>query len=68
MSIDALVVDRLIGRTWQFITNDFSMFSQVIWKTLYGQTSQDHGTLGYFKSLLNRTTVKNEQKQCRCMP
>lgn len=36
---------------------------QVIWKTLYGQTSQDHGTLGYFKSLLNRTTVKNEPKQ-----
>ena len=39
------------------------MFSQVIWKTLYGQTSRDHGTLGYFKSLLNHTTVKNEPKQ-----
>lgn len=36
---------------------------QVIWKTLYGQTSRDHGTLGYFKSLLNRTTVKNDPKK-----
>lgn len=35
----------------------------MIWKTLYGQTSCDHGTLGYFKSLLNRSQVNKDQKK-----
>ena len=30
---------------------------------LFGNTSRDHGTLGYFKSLLNRTPVKNDPKK-----
>ena len=36
---------------------------QVIWKTLYGQSSGDHGTLGYFRSLLNRNTVNADTKK-----
>ena len=35
----------------------------MIWKTLYGQTSRDHGTLGYFKSLLNRSQVNKDPKK-----
>ena len=37
--------------------------TQVIWKSLYGQTSRDHGTLGYFKSLLNRSQVNKDPKR-----
>ena len=37
--------------------------TQVIWKHLYGQTSHDHGTLGYFKSLLNQTQVSKHPKK-----
>ncbi len=36
---------------------------QVIWKTLYSHSSRDHGTLGYFQSLLNRYSVKNPKKE-----
>ena len=36
---------------------------QVIWKTLYGQSSGDHGTLGYFRSLLNHNTVNADTKK-----
>ena len=36
---------------------------QVIWKSLFGRTSQEHGTLGYFKSVLNRTPVKKDPKK-----
>ena len=39
-------------------------FSQVIWKCLYKQSSRDHGTLGFFRSLLNRVTVTNDPKKC----
>ena len=39
-------------------------FVQVIWKCLYKQSSRDHGTLGYFRSLLNRVTVTNDPKKC----
>ena len=35
---------------------------QVIWKCLFGQTSCNHGTLGYFKSLLNQTEVSKDPK------
>lgn len=35
----------------------------MIWKYLYGQTSRDHGSLGYFKSLLNRAPVKKDPKK-----
>ena len=40
-----------------------SLLTQVIWKCLYGTSSRDHGTLGYFKSLLNRTEVKKDPKK-----
>ena len=30
---------------------------------LYSQTPRDHGTLGYFKSLLNRNGVSNDPKK-----
>lgn len=36
---------------------------QVVWKKMYGQSSRDHGTLRYFQSLLNRTTVKSDVKK-----
>ena len=35
---------------------------QVVWK-MYGQSSKDHGTLRYFQSLLNGTTVKSDAKK-----
>ena len=35
----------------------------MIWKLLFGQTSRDHGSLGYFKSLLNRLPVKKDPKK-----
>ncbi len=35
----------------------------MIWKCLFGKTSRDHGTLGYFKSLLNCTPVKKDPKK-----
>lgn len=35
----------------------------MIWRSLYSQSSKDHGTLGYFKSLLNRITVKKDPKK-----
>ena len=36
---------------------------QVVWKTLYGKSASDHGTLCYFKSLLRRTTVTSDVKK-----
>ena len=30
---------------------------------MFGKTSKDHGSLGYFKSLLNRTAVKQDPKK-----
>ena len=36
---------------------------KVMWKQLYCQSSRDHGTLGFFKSLLNRSTVKDDPKK-----
>ena len=36
---------------------------QMVWKTLYCQSSRDHGTLGYFRSKLNRTSVTSEPKK-----
>ena len=36
---------------------------QIIWKCFFGNTSRHHGTLGYFKSLLNCTPVKNDPKK-----
>ena len=39
------------------------VFLQVIWKKLYKKSARDHGTLGYFRSLLNRTTVTAEVKK-----
>ena len=39
-------------------------FAQVIWKCLFKQSSRDHGTLGYFQSLLNRVTATNDPKKC----
>ena len=35
----------------------------MIWKHLYSQVSRDHGTLGYFKSLLNQTQVSQDPKK-----
>lgn len=35
----------------------------MIWKTLYSHSTRDHGTLGYFQSLLNRYNVKNPKKE-----
>ncbi len=35
----------------------------MIWKCLFGLSSRDHGSLGYFKSLLNRTPVKKDPKK-----
>lgn len=35
----------------------------MIWKSLYCQSSSDHGTLGYFQSLLNRKTIKGDPKK-----
>ena len=35
----------------------------MIWKTLYSQSSRDHGTLGHFKSLLNRTSISKDPKK-----
>ena len=35
----------------------------MIWKTLYGPSSRDHGTLGHFKSLLNRTSITKSPKK-----
>ena len=34
-----------------------------MWKNLYGQSARDHGTLGYFRSLLNRNTVTTDVKK-----
>lgn len=34
-----------------------------MWKNLYGHSSRDHGTLGYFRSLLNRSTVTSDVKK-----
>ena len=34
-----------------------------MWKTLYGKSARDHGTLGYFRSLLNRNTVTTDAKK-----
>ena len=36
---------------------------QVIWRYMFGHTSRDHGTMGYFKGLLNRTPVKKDPKK-----
>ena len=36
---------------------------KVIWKSLYCQTSRDHGTLGYFRSKLNRTPVTKDPEK-----
>ena len=37
---------------------------QVIWKQLYKQSSaSDHGTLGFFRCKLNRTTVSTDVKK-----
>ena len=39
-------------------------YTQVIWKRLYNQTSaRDHGTLGFFRSKLNRITVTKDVKK-----
>ena len=35
----------------------------MIWKCLFGHTSRDHGTLRYFKSLLNWTEVSKDPKK-----
>ena len=35
----------------------------MIWKHTYRQCSKDHGTLGFFRSLLNRITVKDDPKK-----
>ena len=35
----------------------------MIWKTLYSQSFRDHGTLGYFKSLLNRASITKDPKK-----
>ena len=35
----------------------------MIWKHLYGKSSADHGTLSYFRSLLNRKTVTSNPKK-----
>lgn len=36
----------------------------MIWKCLYNvSSSRDHGTLGFFKSKLNRVTIKNDPKK-----
>ena len=35
----------------------------MIWKSLYGNTSRDHRTLGYFRSVLNQTSVPNDPKK-----
>ena len=35
----------------------------MIWKTLYSQSSRDHGTLGHFKSLLNRVSDTKDPKK-----
>lgn len=35
----------------------------MIWKNLYSQSSRDHGTLGHFKSLLNRASVSKDPKK-----
>ena len=34
-----------------------------MWKTLYSQSSHDHGTLGHFKSLLNRASTSKDPKK-----
>lgn len=36
---------------------------KVAWKNLYGRSVKDHGTLGYFRSLLNRNTVTADVKK-----
>ena len=36
---------------------------QVVWKTLYGRSARDHGTLAYFRTILNRTSVKSDPKK-----
>ena len=36
---------------------------KVIWKSQFGCTSQEHGTLGYFKSVLNCTPVEKDPKK-----
>ena len=36
---------------------------QLVWKALYCQTSRDHGTLGYFRSKLNRIPVTKDPKK-----
>lgn len=39
------------------------LFLQVIWKCLFVLSSRDHGSLWFFKSLLNRTPVKKDPKK-----
>ena len=34
-----------------------------MWKKLYGQSARDHGTLGFFHCLLNRTAVTADVKR-----
>ena len=34
-----------------------------MWKKLYGQSARDHGSLGFFRSLLNRNTVTADVKK-----
>ena len=35
----------------------------MVWKTLLRQSAGDHGTLGYFRSLLNRNTITTDPKK-----
>ena len=36
---------------------------QVLWKTLYRNSASNHGTLNFFRSKLNRTSVSNDPKK-----
>lgn len=45
------------------IISDYTKFLQVVWKRLYGKSSRDHGTLNYFRALLNRRTVTSNPKK-----
>ena len=35
----------------------------MVWKKLYGRSAKDHGTLGFFRCLLNHSTVTADVKR-----